>query len=67
MRVFLLYNFNKFGKETRSHKVQAMIHLKTMENKKFVDLEPEQIEFGEGSFNVYTNTIKILDNYRKDF
>jgi hypothetical protein len=44
-----------------------MIHTKGNKNKMFFELMPESIEFGDASFNVYSNVIKILDDYRKDF
>jgi hypothetical protein len=67
VRLLILYNFNKSAREAKSHKLEVMIHTNSMKYQKYIEMEPEQIEFGNSSFNVYSNTIKILEDYQKKF
>jgi hypothetical protein len=56
VRLFALFNFSKSVKN-QLHRFDVMIHTKGNKNKMFFELIPESIEFGDGSFNVYSNVI----------
>ncbi len=53
IRLFALFKFDKSFKDPKSAKVQVMMHKHDFKDKKFIDLNPELISLGSGSFNVY--------------